>query len=245
MFSKGRIVSSATKSNARGTSGRWMIAIVSAGIVFIGLIVIDLWPREQHAEPRRGTKQTTLPAADAPPSAEGVRRTESKSVAPAPRPPVIAPSAAAQPPINLFDGPAPELISKAYQVVANRRSLQSDRLKEIYDYAKSHPGDARPYLIMAMDSMNRGWYAFAAGHYANAAKEDPRAKQDPGMLRDLVFIAGRQHDFERAQTALIDLYGASALSAVTAALDEASSAGDTAKQARLASLLATLEQGGH
>src|SRR6185369_8040202 len=92
---------------------------------------------------------------------------------PAPAPaPAPTPSASASPPVDLLAGPLPGVLEVGKTVTARGAPLAAGRLKELYEYGKTHAGDARPHLLMGTDSMNRGWYGFAADHYVRAVKED-------------------------------------------------------------------------
>jgi hypothetical protein len=144
--------------------------------------------------------------------------------------------------VDLFAGPAPEIIERGHQFADSGRSLHSKRVKQLYDFSKEHPGDARPQIILALDSMNRGWYGFAAGHYKKAFEEDPRAAKDPRVMRDLLKIAGRRHDSDRAREALSVIYGRDAVVPAQRAMAEATERGDDAVAERLAELILALER---
>jgi hypothetical protein len=143
--------------------------------------------------------------------------------------------------VDLFAGPAPELIEKALMIAEDGRPLHAKRVKELYQYGKDHPGDARPHILLALDSKNRGWHAFTASHYLQAVRENPDARRDPRILPDLLQIAGRRHDSDRAQEAVLEIYGAGALPAVRSSIEEALSVGDEHRAERLGELVGILE----
>jgi hypothetical protein len=201
-----------------------------------------LWPRAQSSNK---TQSRTEPAAveSSARAAPAVRDEPIAKATPAvkgePRPPVA--SEQPLPPLDLFATPGPEIIDIPHGIVARGGLVNSHKLMEVYRYAKEHPGDARPHLVMAGDAINRGWYEQAIGHYVRAAKEDPRARQDERMLRDLIKAAGREHGSAAAGDALAQLYGRAALDGVRAAVDQASAADDDARLTRLSELLVRLE----
>jgi hypothetical protein len=145
------------------------------------------------------------------------------------------------PPVDLFATPGPEIIDVPHGIVARGGTVNMMKLKEVYQYAKDHPGDARPHLVMAGDATNRGWYDQAIGHYVRAAKEDPRARQDEHMLRDLIKAAGREHSSVAAGDALAQIYGRAAVDGVRAAVDQATADDDDGRMTRLSDLLLRLE----
>jgi hypothetical protein len=144
--------------------------------------------------------------------------------------------------VDLFAGPAPEIISKGYQFASEGRMLRSDKVKEVYEFGKQHPGDARPHIILGIDSMNRGWYGFAVGHYLKATQQDPRAKKDPRVMEDLLSVAGNQHYSDKAHEALAKIYGREALPAAKQALADATSEGNAVRTEHLGRLVGKLDQ---
>lgn len=144
--------------------------------------------------------------------------------------------------VDLFTGPAPEIISKGYQIASEGRMLRSDKVKEVYEFGKQHPGDARPHIILGIDSMNRGWYGFAVGHYLKATQQDPRAKKDPRVMEDLLSVAGNQHYADKAHEALTKIYGREALAAAKQALADATTEGNAVRAEHLGRLVGKLDQ---
>lgn len=145
------------------------------------------------------------------------------------------------PPLDLFASPGPEIIDVPHRIVAGGGTVNLMKLKEVYQFAKDHPGDARPHLIMAEDAINRGWYEQGIDHYVRAAKEDSRARQDEHMLRDLIKAAGREPSAIAAGDAIAGIYGRAALEGVRAAVDQATAEDDDGRMTRLSDLLVRLE----
>jgi hypothetical protein len=85
--------------------------------------------------------------------------------------------------------------------------------KQLYNFGQEHKDDARPQLLLGWDSMNREWYGIAVRMYRIAYRADKRAKYDPTMLRDLLFIASRYDKVEFRETVEIirEAYGEEAL----------------------------------
>jgi hypothetical protein len=197
------------------------------------VLVLLLSPAQEKARARASREFPEPPPEGASPRS-GASTTAEKLPSLARPAPLLPPSApSALPTLDLFTGDAPELITRAREVTNRGDSLSSTRLKEVYQFGKDHPGDARPHLLMGADSMNRKWYGFAVDHYVRAEKEDPRARQDPRMLRDLVQVAGDQTYAARAGDAIRDIYGPLGIIAVEEAISEAGSKGDVARVDRL------------
>jgi hypothetical protein len=226
------------------SSGRWAPFLVVAGVVVAACIAFALWPRTSHPDAASGSAVSS--SEEPVPSVVLLERGAPSAARSAPMvltPPEAraeAPKAAPLPPIDLFAAAAPELLQKTHEVTMRGEMLPVDRMKELYQLGKDHPGDARPHLVMAEDAMNRGWNAFAVDHYTRAQREDPRARQDPRMLKDLVSIAGGKHDASKASDAIISIYGQAAISAVEDAIAAAGDRGDQDGVQRLAALSGTL-----
>jgi hypothetical protein len=156
--------------------------------------------------------------------------------------PLPASSSSSLPPLDLFQGEPLELLRMGRDVTLRGAPLNSERLKEIYKYGKEHPGDARPHLLMGADAVNRNWYGFAIDHYVRAQKEDPRARQDPRMLQDLVKLAGSEHYAAQSGAAMRDIYGAAGISPVEDAIAEAEAKGDAPRVERLTALARSLSE---
>lgn len=159
---------------------------------------------------------------------------------PASAPPPVRAQVPVLPTVDLFVGDVPELLRMGKEVIDRGTPIASHKLKEIFQYAKDHPGDARGYLLMGNDAMNRKWFGFAAEHYESAQNADPRARQDPRMLTDLVRIASEPEYASQGETLLARIYGRYAVTAVEDALAAADGRGDRATVDRLTALSARL-----
>ncbi|HEX4341659.1 MAG TPA: hypothetical protein VH062_37375 [Polyangiaceae bacterium] len=222
-------------------SGRALIWAAGALVLVAGLVLVAVWPRSEKAavvaksaeESTAALPEVVLPMAPTA-SARPAR------VVPSSPAPVPASSAPPLPMKDFFASDAPESLRKMHDVTSSGGMLPVERMKELYQLGKDHPGDARPHLLMAEDAMNRGWDAFAVSHYERAAREDASAREDPRMLKDLVDVAGGKREPAKAASALSSIYGGSAASAVEAALAVAGEKGDEAAVQRLAALSAAL-----
>ena len=229
-----------SKSGARprrsATPTAWTVGALGAAA-----LAMFVWSRQGGSTPpRAATRAEPEPSVEARPVQQAERGTTPKpaaamSAAARPRPAAVA-TVAPLAPLDLFAGDVPEVLKMTHQVTAGGGQLALGRMKELYQLGKDHPGDARPHLVMGEDAMNRGWEAFAVDHYTRAQREDPRARQDPRMLKDLVAIAGGKREPAKATSALVSIYGASAVPAVEEALAEAGDKGDVARVEQLASL---------
>lgn len=228
-------------------SGRLLVWMAAAAVVAVSAVTTALlWPEpdRKRADTVPAPPKTAAPSVSAwAPVEQLVTPKESRTVVPVAldagrRPTAPQPE---QRTADFFSGPAPELIERAYDVVSSGRRLHSKRVKEVYEYGKTHPDDPRPQLLLAMDSMNRGWYGFASDHYVRAVKADAEAANDPRVMRDLIRIASRKHDSDEAREALVDIYGRGALAAVQQATEDARAQNDSPTEARLSDLAEVLQ----
>jgi hypothetical protein len=141
-------------------------------------------------------------------------------------------------PIDLFEGPMPDLLAQAHRLQQNGVLLEIPLQREIYDYGRTHTDDARPWLLLARDSVRREWAGFAVSQYGLAIEADVRAKRQPEVLPFLIEMVAEYVGYENEQaTELIrSAWGTAALSKVEDAREEALRAGRTIEAERLATL---------
>jgi hypothetical protein len=225
-------------------SGRVLIWGAAALVFAAGLALFALLPKS--APPRTANETSSKAPAPDRESAPVVSPQPSVIALPARAPTArAAPAASAKPPlepVDFFAPDAPEALRKMHDVTSSGGILAMPRMKELYQLGKDQPGDARPHLLMAEDAVNRGWDAFAVSHYERAFREDPRARQDPRMLKDLVAIAGGKSDAAKAVKALTDIYGAAAVPAIEDAIAAAGDKGETDRVGRLSALSQSLAE---
>ena len=163
------------------------------------------------------------------------------NAAPAPLP-APAPAAPSAPAVDLFAGEMPDFMANSHARVLDKKPLGAPEQRKLYEYGKENPNDARPQLLLAWDSMNREWDGIAVRMYRIAYRADPRAKQDPSMLRDLLQVAATHDRVEYRETVEIvrEAYGAEALDAIAEKIDELSARGDNKGVERLEKLRDTV-----
>jgi hypothetical protein len=135
----------------------------------------------------------------------------------------------AEPAVDLFAGEMPDFMANLHARVLDKKPLGAPQQRELYEYGKKNPTDARPQLLLAWDSMNREWDGIAVRMYRIAYRADPRAKQDPSMLRDLLQVAATHDRVEYRETTEIvrEAYGGEALDAITEKIGELQARNDT------------------
>jgi hypothetical protein len=153
------------------------------------------------------------------------------------------PAVAAPPPSSdLFAAPMPDFMTDAHARVLDKKWLDAEAQKQLYQFGQEHKDDARPQLLLAWDSMNREWDGIAVRMYRIAYRADQRAKDEPGMLRDLLDVASRFDKTEnREATELVtEAYGEQALPQLDASLADLRAGGDLMRAGRLERLRAAI-----
>jgi hypothetical protein len=137
-----------------------------------------------------------------------------------------------------FAGEMPDMMSDALDILNAGELLEPDVLHRVFDYAHGNPNDARPWLLLARDSMSREWGGVAERQYASAIEADPRVIETSFVLRDLLIVASEYIGVEQGEAValIVDNWGTDALPAIDAARESADQAGDENAAAKLASL---------
>lgn len=180
-------------------------------------------PAEEDAAPQAAASaDEPQPAGSAPTAAQPAQPLANN----APEQPAAAP---AEPAVDLFAGEMPDFMATIHARVLDKKPLGAPDQRELYEYGKKNPTDARPQLLLAWDSMNREWDGIAVRMYRIAYRADPRAKEDPNMLRDLIRVASTHDRVEYRETTEIvrEAYGGEALDAITEKIGELQARGDT------------------
>lgn len=206
------------------SQSRGLFVAAFALAVFAAVVVISLMrsPGGEH--------RTEAPAAAADTSASEASRAPAEPEVAAEAEPAAEPQAAAKAeepasaksePVDLFAGPMPDFMADLHKVVLDKKPLSAPMQKQLYDYGKEHPDDARPQLLLAWDSRNREWDGFAVRMYRIAFRADRRSKQDPSMLRDLIDIASRHDRVEYRETTelLREAFGGEAIGPIEEAIE--------------------------
>ena len=167
------------------------------------------------------------PSTEAPEAAQPAHATAAAVDEPPVQPPVAAGARAAAPKdpakpaeptldVDLFAGPMPDFMTEAHTRTLDKKWCDVTLQKKLYQFGQEHKDDARPQLLLAWDSMNREWYGIAVRMYAIAYRADKRAKHDPTMLRDLLYVAARYDrvEFKEAAELIREAYGEEALPSI-------------------------------
>jgi len=166
-----------------------------------------------------------------PPAPKAEPKPETPAVAAAPTP---APAAKAS---DMFAEPMPDFMVDLHAKVLDKKWLSARQQKQLYEYGQQNKNDARPQLILAWDAKNREWDGIAADMYRIAYRADKRAKDDPNMLNDLLYVIGaHQHEtveFKDSAELITDAYGAEALPKIEQELAAAQKRGEQVRSERL------------
>lgn len=221
---------------------------VLAAVGLVAVAAMFVWALAAPPTPEALPALPTAPAPlAAPPATEPAAPPPAAPVAPA------ATTQAAQPvpgvardpnAIDLFAGAMPEWMQQIHDRAAAGKSLDVEEEKQLFNFGQEHKDDARPQILLAWDSMNRNWWGFAVRLYKAAYEADPRAKEDPTMLRDLVEIASRYDTVEyRESVELIKTaFGEEALPRIDMKLEEVRRSGDVTRATRLERLRSTITE---
>lgn len=153
--------------------------------------------------------------------------------------PTTAPTPAVPKPLRVTDffaEPPPEPLASAYgRLKAGVRMAATD-VKALMAYDEEHPGDPRVQLLFAYDSMALEWKRAAIGHYLEAFRIEPQAREDVRMLPDLIRLATDAQEGVLACDAIEEIFGVDALPGVEDAIGDADEAGRTEEAQRLSVL---------
>ncbi|MDD9941461.1 MAG: hypothetical protein OXU20_10515 [Myxococcales bacterium] len=209
------------------------------GVAVVGLLI---WlvsasgPSDapQAMGPEEGASEALVapPVRPTPPVATGNKAAAKDAPAEAP----------AQPPSrgenDLFAGEMPDFMAELHIRVIDGKRLSASHQKSLYEWGQEHKDDARPQLLLAWDSMNRDWDGIAVRLYRMAFRADPRAKEDPTMLRDLLkVLASHDHvEYREASEIIEEAFGADALPNVEERIEAMRTAGKPDSVRRLEKL---------
>lgn len=131
--------------------------------------------------------------------------------------------------------PPPEPLRPFLEMVEQGHVFEERReIVALYALASAMPEDPRPLLLLGHLFVARGWYSDAIERYERAYRLDPTVRGDPRMLASLIELTARESVGERAAEVVELIYGAEALDALDAAVDER--ADDPLAQLRLVQL---------
>jgi hypothetical protein len=163
--------------------------------------------------------------------------------APAPTHELKATTANAPELYDPFVGDAPHIITEALAEQASGKLLDIDLQRALFDYAHSHLDDARPWLLLARDSMARAWGGWAERQYASALEADPRVVSADGVLSDLMIVATdyQGSDQTEATQLIVEHWGDTAIPAIEQALADAELRDDEVRASHLQALRDALD----
>jgi serine/threonine-protein kinase len=141
---------------------------------------------------------------------------------------------ASQPARDPWRDGVPSALKPIHDKLARGGRLSEQALRPAYLFARQHPGDPRPWLLVGRAYAQLDWLSDAVDRYLRAIHADPICRGDPQMLPDLLRAAEHPVAGRAAAKAIHDIYGAEALPAIEAAM--ARRAGDRDGTARLARL---------
>jgi hypothetical protein len=211
---------------SEGQQSRGLVLSALALALFVGAMVWALMgpgneqpltePAHEEGEPEEATQHV----ANAPPDT---------------REPAPAPAVPAKPAVDLFAGEMPDFMAETHARVLDKKPLGVVDQKKIHEYGKANPNDARPQLLLAWDSINREWDGIGVRMYKIAYRADPRVKDDPRMLEDLLHVAATHDKVEYRETLELvkDVYGSDAIGAIEQTIEEHAANGKAKSVERL------------
>lgn len=113
------------------------------------------------------------------------------------------------------EDPLRQALGKSLDSELTRRDL-----RVLSGYAREHPSDPRPHLIIAHTYVDRGLLRGAQTRYEWAYRSSSEARNDPRMLPDLLQMVGYLRTSRRASALIRIAYGAAAIDALDARLAE-------------------------
>lgn len=171
---------------------------VALGVAFFVLLVLALLALGAEATGER--RKTSLVQVNA------VRLREPAPPTPRPEaPPPPAPEALGASPFD--EWPRDPLVFAAHRAIMNGRVLPQDVEEALARFGAEHPDDPRPWLVRAANAVRVHEEERALALYRTAYRVDPRARNDPRMLRHFVRIVQDETHHRPATDALIAIYG--------------------------------------
>src|SRR5688500_8361581 len=138
-------------SMAAAGESRGLILAAVALALFAGAMFWALQgPAEDEPVPAAAASADEPAPTGAPPTAAQPAQPAANA---APAQPAVPP----QPAVDLFAGEMPDFMATLHARVLDKKPLGAPQQRELYEYGKKNPNDARPQLLLAWDSMNREW----------------------------------------------------------------------------------------
>jgi serine/threonine-protein kinase len=145
---------------------------------------------------------------------------------------------AAQGARNPWRQPVPRPLRPIRDRVKRGVHLSQRALVPAYEFARKHPDDPRPWLLLGAAYARSDWFRDSVERYLRAHQVDSTCRGDPQMLADLLKAAAHPVAGRSAARAIRDIYGVEAIPALEQALEQRR--GDPEATARLTRLRESL-----
>ena len=123
-------------------------------------------------------------------------------------------------------GPVPRPLRPIRDRVKRGVHLSRRALVPAYEFARKHPDDPRPWLLLGAAYAQVDWFRDSVELYLRAYHVDSTCRGDPQMLADLLKAAAHPVAGRSAARAIRDIYGAEAIPAVEKAIARGAGARD-------------------
>jgi serine/threonine-protein kinase len=117
-----------------------------------------------------------------------------------------------------WQGEVPAALKPIRDRIERGARLSEPSLRPVYLFARQHPDDPRPWLLVGRAYAQLDWLSDSVERYLRADRIDPGCRGDPQMLADLLKAAQHPVAGRAAAKAISDVYGAEAIPAVDKAL---------------------------
>lgn len=141
-----------------------------------------------------------------------------------------------------FAGEMPDLLVDAHARVLDGEWLDLGTMKALWEYAQRQPNDARPWLVLALDSMAEDVHGFAVTQYRAAFEADARSADYAPMLPDVLAIAmgHRGFEYDEAVALMAEAWGERALPTIDGVMLTMHEDGDLEGARKLAAIRAAV-----
>ena len=127
---------------------------------------------------------------------------------------------AAQGPRDPWREPVPRPLRPIRDRVKRGVHLSKRALVPVYEFARKHPDDPRPWLLLGAAYAQVDWFRDSVERYLRAYQVDSTCRGDPQMLADLLKAAAHPVAGRSAARAIRDIYGVEAIPALEQALEQ-------------------------
>jgi len=147
----------------------------------------------------------------------------------------------AEPVLQPENAAAAELLGRVRATIDAGEPVSDEAIAELRTYVRDGRDLAGAHLLLGHAYISRGWVTNALHHYEQAHDADPRVKEDPLMLRNLIGVTTRSPNLDiEANHWIQRIWGPDALPEVERAMADPATPGPG--RARLHRLKRTLER---